>query len=298
MSQIKEDVLRFFRDGDALSRLIAYLLGSFVLILVLRILSQFSMMPVYGTLMPYFTLPADLSELLFKPWTLFSYMFVHEDFIHILFNLLYLYFAGQLFQSYLGADKLWSTFILGGLSGGLLYVLAYNLFPFFSDQLALATNRGASAGVMAILVSAAVIAPHFPVRLFFVLEVKMWQVAALLILLDLAYMPTSNQGGHIAHIGGALFGFIMARKWRDQRIFIGAFMNDWIERIKDALKGRSRLKVAHSRRADKGRGASSKSPNNKADQERLDAILDKISKGGYESLSKEEKDFLFRMSDR
>jgi membrane associated rhomboid family serine protease len=298
MSQIKEDVLRFFRDGDALSRLIAYLLGSFVLILVLRILSQFSMMPVYGTLMPYFTLPADLSELLFKPWTLFSYMFVHEDFTHILFNLLYLYFAGQLFQSYLGADKLWSTFILGGLSGGLLYVLAYNLFPFFSDQLALATNRGASAGIMAILVSTAVIAPHFPVRLFFVLEVKMWQVAALLILLDLAYMPTSNQGGHIAHIGGALFGFIMARKWRDQRIFIGAFMNDWIERIKDALKGRSRLKVAHSRRADKGRGASSKSPNNKADQERLDAILDKISKGGYESLSKEEKDFLFRMSDR
>ena len=88
--------MRFFRDGDALSRLIAYLLGSFILILVLRILSQFSMMPVYGTLMPYFTLPADLSGLLFKPWTLFSYMFVHEDFTHILFNLLYLYFAGRI----------------------------------------------------------------------------------------------------------------------------------------------------------------------------------------------------------
>ena len=96
MSQIKEDVLRFFRDGDALSRLIAYLLGTFVLILVLRILSQFSMVPIYSVVMPYFTLPADLSELLFKPWTLFSYMFVHEGFTHILFNLLYLYFAGQI----------------------------------------------------------------------------------------------------------------------------------------------------------------------------------------------------------
>ncbi len=298
MSQIKEDVLRFFRDGDALSRLIAYLLGTFVLILVLRILSQFSMVPIYSVVMPYFTLPADLSELLFKPWTLFSYMFVHEGFTHILFNLLYLYFTGQIFQSYLGADKLWSTFILGGLSGGLLYVLAYNLFPFFSDQLVLATNRGASAGVMAILISVAVIAPHFPVRLFFVLEVKMWQVAALLILLDLAYMPTGNQGGHIAHIGGALFGFVMARKWRDQRVYIGAFMDNWIEQLTDALKGRGRLKVAYSKKTKKAPARSAKAPNSQADQQRLDAILDKISKGGYESLSKEEKDFLFRMSDR
>ena len=123
-------------------------------------------------------------------------------------------------------------------------------------------------------------------------------MAALLILLDLAYMPTSNQGGHIAHIGGALFGFIMARKWQDERVFIGTFMNKWIEQIKDILKAKSAEGGPQASRPDKGRGTSTRSPNNKADQERLDAILDKISKGGYESLSKEEKDFLFRMSDR
>lgn len=301
MADLKQEIQRFFREGDPLSRLIATLLGVYVVILLLQIISRFTQFPLDSYVLPYFTLPTALSKLLLKPWTIFTYMFVHEGFMHILFNLLYLFFAGQLFQSYLGSDKLWSTFILGGLAGGILYVLAYNIFPFFEGALPLATNRGASAGVMAVLVSVAVMAPYFPVRLFFVLEVKLWQVVAMLILLDLVYMPQENPGGHIAHIGGAAFGFFMARQWRDKRVFIGEFMNNWIEGITEYFKGGRKMKVAYSSKGSKTSGASrptSKNAKSAQDQEKLNAILDKISKGGYDSLSKEEKDFLFRMSNQ
>lgn len=296
MAGIRDEITAFFRDGDPLSRLIGSLLGVYVVILLLQIISTFTQTPVAEALLPYFTLPSALGKLLFKPWTLLTYMFVHEGFMHILFNLLYLYFAGQLFQIYLGSDKLWSTFILGGLAGGLLYVIAYNLFPFFESSVALATNRGASAGVMAVLIAVAVMVPHFPVRLFFVLEVKLWQVAALLVLLDLVYMPNENPGGHIAHLGGVLFGYFMAKKWKEERVYIGAFADRWMEQMADAFTAKPKLKVAHRKGKQRTR-PSNDTAHSANNQEKLNAILDKISKGGYESLTKEEKDFLFRMSD-
>lgn len=296
MAGIRDEITAFFRDGDPLSRLIGSLLGVYVVILLLQIISTFTQTPVAEALLPYFTLPSALGKLLFKPWTLLTYMFVHEGFMHILFNLLYLYFAGQLFQIYLGSDKLWSTFILGGLAGGLLYVIAYNLFPFFESSVALATNRGASAGVMAVLIAVAVMVPHFPVRLFFVLEVKLWQVAALLVLLDLVYMPNENPGGHIAHLGGVLFGYFMAKKWKEERVYIGAFADRWMEQMADAFTAKPKLKVAH-RKGKQRTHPSNDTAHSANNQEKLNAILDKISKGGYESLTKEEKDFLFRMSD-
>lgn len=296
MAGIRDEITGFFRDGDPLSRLIGSLLGVYVVILLLQIISTFTQTPIAQAVLPYFTLPSALGKLLFKPWTLLTYMFVHEGFMHILFNLLYLYFAGQLFQIYLGSDKLWSTFLLGGLAGGLLYVLAYNLFPFFESSVALATNRGASAGVMAVLVAVAVVVPNFPVRLFFVLEVKLWQVAALLVLLDLVYMPNENPGGHIAHLGGVLFGYFMAKKWKDERVYMGAFADRWMEQVAAAFSAKPKLKVAH-RKSSARASTSRNTAHSVNNQEKLNAILDKISKGGYESLTKEEKDFLFRMSD-
>jgi hypothetical protein len=171
----------------------------------------------------------------------------------------------------------------------LLYVLSYNLFPFFSESVLISNNRGASAGVMAILIAAATFTPSFPIKLFFVLEIKLWQLAAILLLLDLVYLPESNPGGHLAHIGGALYGYVMARQWKEKGININAFFEDTLESFFSKRK-KSKLKVSYSSKQD------SESSNAFDKQKKLDGILDKISKGGYESLSKEEKDFLFRMS--
>jgi membrane associated rhomboid family serine protease len=303
MAGIREEIEKIFKEGDPLNKLIAVNLFVFVFILILQILSTFTQTAIADTILPYFTLPSSLGRLILKPWTLFTYMFVHEGFMHILFNLLYLYFAGQLFQLYLGRDKLWSTFILGGFAGGLLYIISYNIFPFFEEAIAVATNRGASAGVMAILIAAAVMAPNYPVRLFFVLNIKLWQVALILVLVDLAYMPMENPGGHIAHIGGALYGYVMARQWRDKHLYLGEFLDRWMEAISDAIQPKAKMKVAY-KRSNSSRSSSSfsneKSGKSRSthDQDKLNAILDKISKGGYESLNKEEKDFLFRMSDK
>ena len=289
MAGLKEEIKRLYLEGDALSRLIGVLLAVYVVIVVLNIFSTLLQIPLSNWVISYLVLPSDLSKWIWKPWTMITYMFVHQDFFHILFNLLYLYFAGRLFQEYVGGKRLISTFILGGIAGGLLYVLSYNLFPFFSETVLISNNRGASAGVMAILIAAASFTPSFPIKLFFVLEIKFWQLAAILLLLDLVYLPESNAGGHLAHIGGALYGYIMARQWKEKGININAFFEDTVESFFSKRK-KSKLKVSYSR---KENSATSSSISN---QQKLDVILDKISKGGYESLSKEEKDFLFKMS--
>jgi len=199
MAGLKEEIKRLYQEGDALSRLIGVLLAVYVVIVVLNIFSTLLQIPLSNWVISYLVLPSDLSKWIWKPWTMITYMFVHQDFFHILFNLLYLYFAGRLFQEYVGGKRLISTFILGGIAGGLLYVLSYNLFPFFSETVLISNNRGASAGVMAILIAAATFTPSFPIKLFFVLEIKFWQLAAILLLLDLVYLPESNAGGHLAH---------------------------------------------------------------------------------------------------
>ena len=289
MAGLKEEIKRLYQEGDALSRLIGVLLAVFVVLVVLKIVSTLLQIPLSDWAISYIVLPSDLGKWIWKPWTLITYMFVHQDFFHILFNLLYLYFAGRLFVEYVGGKRLISTFILGGMAGGLLYVLSYNLFPFFSESVLISNNRGASAGVMAILIAAATFTPSFPIKLFFVLEIKLWQLAAILLLLDLVYLPESNPGGHLAHIGGALYGYVMARQWKEKGININAFFEDTLESFFSKRK-KSKLKVSYSSKQD------SESSNAFDKQKKLDGILDKISKGGYESLSKEEKDFLFRMS--
>jgi hypothetical protein len=143
---------------------------------------------------------------------------------------------------------------------------------------------------MSILIATATLTPNFPVRLFFVLELKLWQVAALLVLVDLVYLPENNPGGHLAHLGGALYGYIFAREWKSKGKNLGSFLEDWIDSLQNRKRGK--LKVVHKKQ-------SKKSYSTRAEKEQqLNAILDKISKNGYDSLTDEEKEFLFRMSDK
>ncbi len=292
MAGIREEIKRYFNEGDALAKLILINLGVYLLYILLRILGTLTQTGAHLFFIEWIALPSDLGKLATRPWTLVTYMFTHQDFFHILFNVLYLYFSGTLFIQYLGGRKLLSTYILGGLIGGALYVIAYNVFPFFSEAVAGSNNRGASAGVMAILVAIATYAPNFRVRLFFVLEVKLWVVAIFAVLLDLVYLPDSNAGGHIAHLGGALFGYVSIRQLKNGSDITEGFSR-FMDNMVNFFKPRPKIRKVYTSTTTRN---DYKYNQRKAHtQERIDEILDKINRSGYDSLSKEERDFLFKV---
>lgn len=290
MPDLRHEIKTAFKQGDALTRLILANLGVFVLYLLLKIVGFLFKLPIAEYFVDYTALPNDLHTLATRPWTLFTYMFLHQNFLHIFFNLLWLYFAGKLFMEYLGGRRLLSTYILGGLIGGMLYVLSYNIFPAFEGVIS--NNRGASAGVMAIVIGIATYVPRFPVKLFFVLKLDLWIVAALALLMDVIYLGEGNNaGGHIAHFGGALFGYLSVSQLRHGRDWTAGF-SKFMDRLVNLFKPRPKIKKVytntHSDRNYNERKIRS--------QQRIDEILDKISKSGYDSLSKEEKDYLFKIS--
>jgi len=241
----------------------------------------------------WFAVPAELSSLIKKPWTLFSYMFLHLDFWHILGNMLWLYFLGQIFVEFLGERKLWTVYIAGGLAGAVLYIIFYNVFPVFQTALPLSKALGASASVMAIIVGIATHVPNFGIRLLFLGNVKLKYIALFWFLFDLLSISNSNSGGHIAHLGGAALGFLFARQWQK-----GKDITLWVEQSWNFIKGlvgsskpKGKMKVKYSRK-------NSEAVSNQDQQRKVDEILDKISKSGYDSLSKVEKDILFKASKK
>lgn len=243
----------------------------------------------------WFATPSNLSELLFKPWTVLTYMFLHLDFMHILSNMLWLYFLGQLFVQFLGERKLYTLYLVGGIGGALLYILSFNLFPVFDNVVSVARALGASASVMAIVVGVATWAPNFSLRLLFFGNVKLKYIAIVAFIIDLAGISNSNSGGHIAHIGGAIVGYFFATYWK-KNVDITA----WAGKASDTLvalfsfKSRSKLKVKYKN----PKNDDNYNSNKQANQAQIDAILDKISRSGYDSLSKSEKDFLFKNSNK
>ncbi|MDQ3191492.1 MAG: rhomboid family intramembrane serine protease [Bacteroidota bacterium] len=245
----------------------------------------------FRTLIEYLAVPADLLVLLTKPWTLITYMFLHVDFMHIFFNMIVLYFGGRIFSEYLGDKKFISTYFLGGISGALLYILAFNAFPAFETILPQAIAMGASASVLAILVAAATFVPNYTVHLIILGPIKLKYIALFFIFLDIISIESNNPGGHIAHLGGAIYGYLFISSLKK-----GNNIAKWFENIADFIarlfKPSPKLKVAYKRK-------SSDEDYNEIKvkkQEKMDTILDKISRSGYESLTKEEKEFLFRIS--
>lgn len=296
MASITDDIKRSFQQGDALTRLILVNLAVYVFYLLLRILASLTRVPeIEGYFVAFTALPSDLLKLATRPWTLFTYMFLHQGFLHILFNMLWLYFGGQLFMEYFGGRRLLSTFIIGGLLGGALYVLFYNIFPAFEDIAAGSNNRGASAGVMAIVVAIATFNPRFPVRLFFVLSVPLWGIAVGFIFLDLIGLGEGqNAGGRIAHLGGAAFGFFMARAYKEGRDLTEGF-SQVMDTVLGWFKPQPKIKKVYTRGKSASYAAKNKPSNKADDQKKMDEILDKISRSGYDSLTKEEKDHLFKI---
>lgn len=242
-----------------------------------------------------FAIPARFSEFITRPWTLITYMFTHDlsGILHILFNMLVLYWFGRLFVEYLGSDKLIALYLLGGMAGGAAYLLAFNTIPFFSQMIAerAMIMVGASASVNAIVVATATLLPNYTFFLLFFGPVRIKYIAGIYVFLSFLGTVQSNAGGNIAHLGGALIGFIYMKQLQSG-VNWGGWITITIDWFKDLFKAKPRVKVTYRRDG----GQAPNQPGGKPTQDELDAILDKISAGGYESLTKEEKEKLFNAS--
>jgi len=283
-----------FRKGTNLLKLIYINVAIFVVMAVLQIISVLSNNPVISSsVVEFLAVPASFSELILKPWTVVTYMFLHESFWHILFNMLWLYWFGRIFSDYLDQKKLVSVYIMGGLAGALLYILSFNIFPAFSDIIHVSIALGASASVMAIVIATAIYVPDYTVHLFLLGRVKIKYIAIGVFLLTSVFDFSVNTGGKIAHIGGAILGYIYAIRYKQ-----GKDTGRWINRLLDTIatwfKPKGKMKVTYKKpQTDREYNKM------KADhQERINKILEKISKGGYDSLTKEEKEILFRESQK
>ena len=290
-----EGIKNSFKDGSNLSKLIYINLGVFLLVKIAAVVGfLLGVAPGEGSfVLNWLTLPADTSELLYRPWTVFTYMFLHEGFLHILFNMLYLYWFGIIFLSFLDQKKLLSIYLLGGLTGASIYVFAFNFFPVFQDVLPISVALGASASVMAIVVATVTYSPNYIVNLAFIGQVKLKYIALFFILLDIIQLPQANAGGHLAHLGGAFYGWFFITQLRKGKDIASGF-NQMMDVVFSWFKLKKKMKVTHKR----PRTADDKAYNKakKQNQESLNVILEKISKSGYDSLSKEEKEILFKSS--
>lgn len=289
---IKEEIRQTFKSGSNLTKLIYINLAFF---LVVNLVEVFYFLlnrhDSYSAFLLTFAVPADLHILIRKPWTVITYMFLHKNFLHILFNLLWLYWFGRIFLEYLDGKKLVGVYLLGGLSGAFLYLLAYNIFPVFFQQLEMSHALGASAAVMAIVIAISVYVPDYSVYLLFIGKVKIIYIALIGFLATSFFDFSINTGGKIAHIGGALFGLIFTLQYRKGRDLTRG-LNRLIDAIIGLFKPGPKVTVTH-RKAETDYDYKIRK---KDEQAEIDRILDKIAKSGYDSLTKQEKETLFRQS--
>ena len=291
MKKLLTDIKLSFGNATSLYRLILINVAIFIVIQLVRLVFFLSGSDS-GGFMEYayhLSLPADISEVIVHPWSVITYMFLHFSFMHIFFNMLILYWTGQLFTEYLGNNKLWATYLLGGLTGAASYILVYNIFPVFAGNIESARLLGASAGVIAVMVAIATLLPEYTVQLLLFGPVRLKYIAIFSILLYAISIPDGNAGGNIAHLGGALFGFVLVKQLQK-----GNDLTGWLVKLVTRFQ-KPRMRVV-SHRKKRGDADLDHAELRKSRQEIIDKILDKISQSGYESLSNEEKDILFKAS--
>jgi len=300
-----------YRD-NSLYKLMAINLIVFFVLLVFKVFFTISGFGyLYQDSMHYLMMPASPSKFASQPWTIFTYMFMHEGLFHILFNMLFLYWFGLLIHQYLGSRKLVNLYILGGIAGALFYMLIYNFAPYFRDSVDNSMMLGASAGVFAVVVGAATLAPQTTFFLLLLGPVKIVYIAAFYVILAFANSIGQNAGGELAHLGGALLGYLYITQlkrgmdWGVPVQKIGMFFENLFSGRRSKVKVTFRKNTTtrnnptsfdNPKSKDSVTGASSKKDN--ISQEEIDKILDKIADKGYEGLSKEEKRRLFEFSKK
>jgi len=244
-----------------------------------------------STLVSWFVLPTSFLEIVCQPWSFVTYAFLHAGFWHLFWNMYLLYWFGLYVLNLFTSKRFLTIYLLGAINGGLFYVLAYNLFPVFNN---ISSNlMGASAAVLAIVIFIATYTPDAMVRIF-TFRIKLWQIGLVMVLLDLFQLPSSgNAGGLIAHMGGAIFGYVYAihlKKGND----IGIWFENFMDLLVNLFKSN---KYKHFKQVHKTKQSAPKNTKRNPTtnyQIKIDRILDKIGKSGYDSLTKAEKDFLFK----
>jgi membrane associated rhomboid family serine protease len=291
---IWDDIKNTFRNGSSLTRLIYINIAVFILITLAAVFGYLLNNPLLSDkILELLSVPASGNALIIRPWTIFTYMFVHKDILHILFNMLWLYWFGTIFLEYLDQRKLVAVYLLGGISGALVYILSFNIFPVFAGIVAKSVAIGASASVMAIVIAVAAYVPDYTINLLLLGRIKIKYMALAIFILTSVMDFSVNSGGKLAHMGGALFGYLYTLNLRQGRD-IGKRLNRALDFIAILFKPRKKLKVTHKKPVTEYEYNKMKTEQ----QVRINHILDKISKGGYDSLTKEEKETLFRESQK
>ncbi|MDR1981928.1 MAG: rhomboid family intramembrane serine protease [Tannerellaceae bacterium] len=287
MERIFTDLKHIFRRGDVLADFICVNIGVFILLRLAGVLFMlFDVTDIY--FLHYLQVPSSPSQLLYRPWTLITYMFTHYDFLHILFNMLWLYWFGRIFLQFFNTRQLVGLYVLGGIAGALLFMSAYNVFPYFRAVADTSYLLGASASVMAIVFAISFYRRDYEIGLLFVGRVKLIYLALFTLVIDLMAITSTNAGGHIAHLGGAFLGIWFASRMRAGRDLTAPF-NRLIDRIVNLGKRKPTMHVSY-RRTESDHDYNARKHKESAE---LDTILDKLKRSGYGSLSAEEKKKLF-----
>ena len=288
----------FQRYNNAHVQLIIINIVVFLALAVVLVFSRAFQVPdVFEIIHDQLAIPAPIGQFLQKPWTIITYAFVHDlsGVFHILFNMLVFYWFGKLFVEYLGSDKLVALYILGALAGGLAYLIVYNTIPFYIERIGNFNGMvGASAAIYAIVVATATLIPDYTFFLLFLGPVRIKYIAGFYIVVSFLGSVGENAGGNVAHLGGALMGFIYLKQLQ-----AGVNWGSWVTATLDWFKGlftaKPKVKVTYRKQYSDTQKPKAKSS---ISQDEIDAILDKISDAGYESLTKEEKEKLFNASKK
>lgn len=268
--QFREEFMR----KDMLSRIISINVGVFIILLTNTAL--LFLLGVKNPLVEFLSVPAQFELLKERPWGIVTYMFIHKGFFHLLFNMILLYWVGKYFIHYFSQKLLLTTYIAGGIGGGILYMLAFSYLPSFAHTNPNSYAIGASASVMAVFFAVTFYDPSRTLYLLFLGRIKMMHLALGFIVLDILMLPNGNAGGHISHIGGAL---------------VGMALGVWKKRQSSTIFSRANGQPKYSYDKDY-----SYNTQKKVEEDEINSILDKISKSGYESLSTEERKKLFKSS--
>lgn len=299
MGHIIADLKESFRKGNIFIQLIFINVAVFVATSLVTIFLQLFNRSA-ANIFDMLALPASFPRFVTQPWSLFTYMFMHADFLHILFNMLWLYWFGSLFLLFFSAKHLRGVYILGGIIGGLFYMVSYNVFPLFQSAVNGSIMVGASASILAIVTATAYREPNYPIRLLLFGTIRLKYLALAVVVIDMMQAASGNAGGHIAHLGGALagilFGYCLSK---------GTDITAWINKLLDGItalfskktwKRKPKMKVHYgSSNHEKDYNYNA---NKKAQSDEVDRILDKLKKSGYESLTTEEKKSLFDASKK
>jgi len=291
--EIFTKIKQLFIRANIPTKLIYINVGIFVLLNLSIIV--FTLFQIKGVnFVRYLQMPSSYQLLLYRPWTVLTYMFVHLDVLHILFNMLWLYWFGRIFLLFFNERQFGGLYVSGGIVGAIFFLIAYNMFPYFRNVIGPGFLMGASASVMAIVFAVSFYQKNYEINLLFIGRIKLIYLALFALLVDLLSVVSSNAGGHIAHIGGALFGILYATQYQKGKDLTAA-INRLIDRLVNIRKPRRvRMKVTYQRKETDAEYNMRK----RREADALDEILDKLKHFGYQSLSSDEKKALFDASKK